>query len=611
MAIRSSKALARNLRKGGPVLLGRPENCHDLSTLPDREWESRTVSAQAIKRLCTSTSGPEVLKLDGVRIMGALDLSNLTVQRVLVLSNCLFTDGVILENARLASIDFSGCTFLHNVSARNLRCGPLIMRNVVAKAIVDLSYAAIAGTFECQDTVFESPLPESLFIRGATITRDALLARVHVGGAVSASGLTVQGALICTDMTIDGASWVEGQLDPFGEPRRAAVGAARVAFILDYAHIDGPVHMRGSSAGKTFKACGIVRMFGVHAGALTCERAKLKSPDGICLTLERAVVRNAVQLRHGFEATGTIRLYAAEIGDALEMDGATLSAANGQALDAQRAHVAGPLMLRNGFTASGAVVFRNATIGSFVDCSRGSFRMTRSSPAPSPANNQHLRGLALAFDYASIGGDLYLRNGFSAKGKIELTLTRIAGSLILGGRSGACVENKGWVIAGFGLTADRAIYLQNLKATGIVDLRQSSCAVLQDEFASWPSRNVTPRGARGRPPRNRIGSLLRRPGLLPARPRRERTDISGILWSGLVYETIESSDSELEWKQRHRLILEKVIDWDRPQPYLQLAKFYERTGIRRDSTQGADSEVECCISPAQSVKIVPEALDRL
>ena len=125
--------------------------------------------------------------------------------------------------------------------------------------------------------------------------------------------------------------------------------------------------MRGSSAGKSFKACGIVRMFGAHMGALTCERAALKSPDGICLTLERAVVRNAVQLRHGFEAGGTIRLYAVEIGDALEMDGATLSAANGRALDAQRAHVAGPLMLRRDFSAnSAAVVFRNATIGSFV-----------------------------------------------------------------------------------------------------------------------------------------------------------------------------------------------------------------------------------------------------
>ena len=37
---------------------------------------------------------------------------------------------------------------------------------------------------------------------------------------------------MCTDMTIDGAIWVEGQLDPFGEPRREEVGAARVAFIL-------------------------------------------------------------------------------------------------------------------------------------------------------------------------------------------------------------------------------------------------------------------------------------------------------------------------------------------------------------------------------------------
>jgi hypothetical protein len=578
VAIRSSKALARNLRKGSPVILGRPEDCRDLSKLPVSKWKGRTVSAQTIRHLCASSSGPEALKFDGVRITGALNLSNLTVQCMLVLSNCLFTDGIILENARLAGVDFSGCTFLHDVSAKNLRCGPLVMRNVVAKGIVNLSHAAIDGTFECQDAVFESPLPESLLIRGTTITRNALLARAHVGGAVSASALAIQGALMCTDMTIDGTTWVEGQLDPFGEPRRAGVGAARVAFILDYAHIEGPVHMSGSSAGKSFKACGIVRMFGAHMGALTCERATLKSPGGICLTLERAVVRNAVQLRHGFEAIGTIRLYAAEIGDALEMDGANLSAADGWALDAQRAHVAGPLMLRHDFTANGAVVFRNATIGSFVDCSGGSFHMTGSPSTPSSPHDQYFRGLALAFDYASIGGDLYLRNGFCAKGRIELTLTRIAGSLVLGGHFGACVENKGRVIAAFGLVAGRAIYLQNLKATGIIDLQHSSCTVLQDEFTSWPLRDPTPKGAPGRQPRNRIHSLLRRWGLLQVRPRRERTYSSGILWSGLVYETIESPDPDLEWKQRQRIFLEKVIDWKKPQPYLQLAKFYERTG---------------------------------
>ena len=171
-----------------------------------------------------------------------------------------------------------------------------------------------------------------------------------------------------------------------------------------------------------------------------------------------------------------------------------------------------------------------------------------------------------------------MRNGFSAKGKIDLTLTRIAGSLILGGHSGACVKNKGRVIAAFGLVAGRAIYLQNLKATGIIDLRHSSCTVLQDEFTSWPPRIVTPKGAPDRQPRNRIHSLLRRSGLLQTRPRRERTYSSGILWSGLVYEIIESPDSDLEWKQRQRIFLKKVIDWERPQPYLQLAKFYERTG---------------------------------
>jgi len=309
-----------------------------------------------------------------------------TSQRALVLSNCLFTDRIILEDAHLAALDLSGSTFLKGVCAKNLRCRALVMRNVIAKDCVDLRYAEIDGPLECQDAVFEAGSLECLVIRGATINRNVLLTRAHVSGAVAATAVTVHGALMCTEMTVEGAPWVEGETDHFGEPRGRSPGAARVAFMLDFARIDGPVGMSGSPQGKPFTAGGLVRMYGARMGALGCEEATFDGADGICLSLEHAAITNSVLLRRGFKAAGTVRLYAAEIGDALEMDGAVLNASNGLALSAERAHVAGPVMLRNKFSADGCVRFSNATVGSFVDCSQASFRKAISASAPNLPN---------------------------------------------------------------------------------------------------------------------------------------------------------------------------------------------------------------------------------
>jgi hypothetical protein len=569
--------LNQHLRCGKSVLLGRPDDRRDLSMLPADKWQERTASADAVRCLWTSTNASERSQIDGARIEGVLDLSAVSSKHAVVLSNCLFTDPIILEGAYLGSLDLSGSTFLAGVRAKNLRCDGLIMRDVVAKDCIDLRCAEISGSLEFQDADFQDKSLDSLVIRESTINRSVLLRRAHVNGAVSATGVVIRGALICEGMTIKGAEWVEGEIDRFGEPRGPDPGATRVAFVLNFASIDGPVRMGRSSPTKSFDASGLVSMYGAHMAALSCEGASLNSADSLCLNLERAVIANSVFLRKGFKAEGTIRLFAAEVGDALEMDGAVLSASSGLVLSAERVHVAGPVMLRNKFSAEGCVRFSSATIGSFVDCSDALFHKASSQPTQlkRPFYEIPVGDVALSFERADIGGDLRLNRGFHAIGRVTLNRSRVKGSLVFGGNSSAEIENDGYAIDAFALTAGQAIVLRRATLRGIIDMRHASCTVLEDEIASWPplvfnSEKISPKEN----PANRIPS-----GYPWMRPHTHSREVlvykSGAFLDGLTYDVLQSRD--FAWKQR-RLIFKRTIDCNRPQPYLQLAKIYSQAG---------------------------------
>ena len=202
--------------------------------------------------------------------------------------------------------------------------------------------------------------------------------RTHISGSLMGSGLTVRDVLDGTDMTVDGADWHEGESDAYGEPRRS-MEARQVALVLDFASVAGPVRLRASKQGA-FVASGLVHLLGCRIGYLSCDGAYLSNPGSVCLNLERADVSNSVHLRRGFRATGTVSIFAAQIGDALELTKATLCAPSGTALSAERVRVAGPVLLRT-FSATGLVRFLNSSVGSFFECTDCSFNKAESRVA--------------------------------------------------------------------------------------------------------------------------------------------------------------------------------------------------------------------------------------
>jgi hypothetical protein len=569
-------ALDRSLRLRRPPALGRPDGTLDLSTLPADAWTGRSVSAAAVRDYCM---GPgERGRLDGLRVLGTLDLSSMSFEQPMLFSSCLFSGPVILNESRLGQIEFTGCTFARELSAKNLGCRALAISSTVATARVDLRYADISGPLELQDSWFQSPAPESLDLSGAVIGRSATLARAKVRGAVMAVGLTVHGLLDCTDITIEGTGWTAGEQDPYGEPRRI-LESDQVAFVADSASIDGWLRMPASQPGRCV-VTGLVRMRGAQAAALNCDGATFRNADSICLNLERTKFANSVLLR-GFTSEGTIRFFAAEIGDALELIKASVSAPKGIAIHAGRVQVKGPVLLRDEFKAHGAVRFYNAAIGSFVDCSGANFQCADQGALPGQRWDLPAGDTALSFENSEIGGDLLITRGFRASGQVTLSQARIKGRLVLGGPDAAdsvTIQNTGKTLSAFGLHVAQAIVARRVTASGIIDLRYASCAVLEDEIACWPSRTEDPSRGDGSVSGRQYNRLLRH-----AVRNKEVRYSSGLLMDGFCYDVLEGS-RDTAWKQR-RQIFDRMVDWNRPQPYLQLAGVYARTGSIRDARQ--------------------------
>lgn len=574
----ATSPLLQGLQAGAPPSLGRPATAFDLSLLPDAAWHGRTASAAQVIEYCTKPDGALTRSLDGVRIRGHIDLSSRRIGHALKFSNCLFMDTVDFSDADFRQLRFVDCTFAKSISAKNVRCLTLAIKNSLAADRVDLRYAHIAGPLELQDSEFQAQCPESLDISGGIIARDLLMPRTRIHGSFMAPGLRIDGLLDCTDMTAHGAAWVIGAIDVYGEPRRR-MDAPNVGLVLDFARIAGWVRMSSSAPGR-MSVNGLIRIRSAYIGALNCDGATFTNSDAICLNLERTVVANSVLLRQGFTANGTVRLFAAQIGDALELSGAKITAQNGTAIAANRLQVGGPILLRDRFEANGTCRFDLSTIGSFVDCADGTFNSPNNSVASSASFATRGMAAALSFDRATIGGAISLTDGFVAAGAVSFAFTQVKEGLRIGkmtpSAKAVVISSKDVAIRGAGMTVGQSIHLRTASLSGIVDLRNASCGSLDDDVASWPARLIATTAIDGEFTAGyKYNPILRH----PIKNKQVRYS-SGIILDGFRYENIRGPDISFK---RRILIFEHSIDWNRPQPYLQLAQIYNREGDGRSA----------------------------
>ncbi|HEY5300602.1 MAG TPA: hypothetical protein VIJ55_08005, partial [Acetobacteraceae bacterium] len=318
-----------------------------------------------------------MVRLPGVRVRGARIEDTLGLQDCtgpeggglpgLALEDCDIGAGIDLTNARLARLSLKGS-----------RIGEVRMRG--ARLDGPFDFSAVSPASDAPDT------PAWIDARGcavrAEVVGDAAKLRVPPKCAKGPQG-QVRHALNLSDSIIDGGLRLLGKVE--------AIGGVTIA----------GTRIRGD-------------LYGIDA--------RLEAGKGNALNAQAARVDGVVAL-DGLTASGKVWMPDIRIGSTLLLDGADLKNSRqdgrGDALVAEGAEIGGGVLLRNGFTAEGRVSFLGAKIGGSVECD-GSHFANRTEDGS---------GDAIAAENAEIGGDVLLRNGFTAGGCVSLRAAKIGGNL--------------------------------------------------------------------------------------------------------------------------------------------------------------------------------------
>jgi hypothetical protein len=273
----------------------------------------------------------------------------------------------------------------------------------------------------------------AIYLTGAEITGNAEILGAQLGinaagSSIVAPGLRVGGALVLGDgLTAAGAITLRG---------------AKVAanFVCQDSKIDGANDKGNSLQADALKVHGnlFVRGNFASSGAVDLVDAEIggnlefrgvhlrgRNTQGSALHAERITVGSQVYLDRGFRADGAIYLLGACINGNLECRGAQVRSGNNRrALYAERMTVGGDVYLdsypgQRSFTADGTVYLLSAEIGGMLSCRGAQLKAPGASEA------------SLLAQGMIVGRDVYLTDGFSASGVIQLTAAAIGGSLEL------------------------------------------------------------------------------------------------------------------------------------------------------------------------------------
>ena len=475
----------------------------------------------------------------------ALNAGGMNVKGSILLRNGFKAKGTVsLETATIdGSLECDNGRFINPKDAALTADGLDVGRNVFlndgfeAKGEVRLSGATIGGQLDCSGGQFINKNKE-----GRALSTDDM----NVQGSIFLSnGFKAEGSVCLLGATIGGHLECEnGQLmNPGGD-----------ALSADRLKVESCVHLCNG-----FKAQGQVCLLGARiGGSLNCGKGQFINPEGYAFNGDGLRVEGFVFLGNGFKAEGEVRLYSATIGEYINCDAGQFINKNKEAsaLFADGVKVEGGVFLRKGFRAEGEVRLLGATIGGNLECDEGQFI----NPS----------GDALNADAVKVDGYVFLRNGFKAEGEVCLLVARIGRNLecdnghFINKEKGAKALNadglkvEGDVLLRNGFRAEGKVYLGGATIggafvwTGVtsptevtLDLRSAKIGTLWDDQKSWPEK----------------GKLF---------------------FHGLVYGEIDD-DAPIDAKTRIDWLHRQPTEHFRTQPYEQLAAVLRKGGHDTDA----------------------------
>jgi hypothetical protein len=354
--------------------------------------------------------------------------------------------------------------------------------------------------------------------------RPGFLRFLALGGedrkAVHESGLRVQGAYIDGAVNLNGATklaplWIEdctieGEFS-FSDAETKVVsldGTAVSGIRGDGVMVDGSLLLRGTVID------GSLQLFGAEiTGTLSCTGCKIEGKpwkaQRLAADLETVTIGGNVEFRNSFRTNGLIQLDNSEIGGTLDCSEGRFLAGfdetrSGEArrwdqgvrraLKAHRLNLKGSLYLRD-CECDGELSFSGAQIGGDIDCRNGQFHNARDGD-----------NTALRFTRADARGNIYLSEGFEAKGKVQLNGVNVSGNIDCRGGTFSVPHALSHDAAAPGEAfSEDAISLVNAKVAGALvlapfegkalpaavingslDLKSAHIHVLVDDRHAWP-----------------------------------------------------------------------------------------------------------------------------
>jgi hypothetical protein len=162
-------------------------------------------------------------------------------------------------------------------------------------------------------------------------------------------------------------------------------------------------------------------------------------------------VKGDVVLAEGFRCEEKVSLIGSEIGGSLICFGGHfrgVCSRGRDALVADGARIKGSVHLTNRFRAEGQVHLAGVRIGGNLECDAGNIV----GAMENRARGAKVRGTALQMVGTRVEGSVFLRNGFSAEGEVNLTVAKIGGALDCAGAS-FCGDVQ--ILPGHGRQANR------------------------------------------------------------------------------------------------------------------------------------------------------------
>ena len=216
----------------------------------------------------------------------------------------------------------------------------------------------------------------------------------------------------------------------------------------------GPVCLRDG-----FVADEKVDLSRAHIGGdLSCAGGKFNNgQDEQALVANLATVKGAIFMRNGFSAEGEVRLVGARVDGDVDCKGGRFNNLGGNALSADGMAVRGNICLNGGFFAEGQVKLPYARIGGDLNCAGGKFR------DPNP------KKYALNVFGATLGGNMFLCEGFFADGWVNISDAAIGGHLdCMAGRFHKPKYNA--LTASRVTTSGNVLFCKDFVAEGKVDI---------------------------------------------------------------------------------------------------------------------------------------------